>query len=285
MRRGVLAGLIFGLALFINNCIFAAGLWFEGEACYFLSHFDTPAIARQKAQKLALHAALQKAISQGKIRVEICSKTVVFNGRLALDLIRSLSAAKVKTVQIISEQQGVKNKQYFWKVKVRALLEEKIELADFGLGLKLLKYRFKSGEPVKGLFLSAKRPCYPYLYSVTTKGTVYRLLPNQYQKAFLLKGTIAFPTKAMHEAGVELRAYAFKKGPTLQTEELLLICTAEKDEFLEQVFPDALAEEENKVEQILSPKFKIKLEEIVKHLYELPPGTWSMTEAIYKVEQ
>lgn len=280
--------LLWIIFFFLHFCFihpaFSKEFWVEGKYRYYLSPFDTVATAKEKAKNFALRDALEKAISQGKITVEIRSKTVVFNGRLALDLIRAISAAKVKKCEIISQKLGEENNKVFYYVHVRVLLRDrKIRLADYGLELKLLKTSFKNGEEIQRLFLSTQKACYPYLYSVTANGMVYRLLPNAYQSLFKLKGTIQFPTKAMKKAGFVLKAYALKNGPPKQQEELLLICTQEKDAFLEQVFPDALAKSEKEIPNILSPKFHTTLEDLVKHLYELPLESWSMAEIVYEI--
>jgi len=265
------------LVLFLFSFSYAKVITFEGEG----GSSDI-----KKAEEEAVKNAKIRAVER-YIGTLINSKTLIANGKLMRDIIQTKTYGKVMTRNVKIVDKYFSGKQEVC-VKVAAILElpdkKEIKPADFGLVLLLNKKKLRAGERLR-ITVSSEKPCYPYLFSVDSKGRVFRLLPNRIQDTFKLQGKLTFPTESMIEKHYDLLVYPLPELKFPQKEEILFICTKEKVKALREFFPSFIVGETKveKIKELLNRPFGETLETFNQVLFQVGIENYDMVDETYEI--
>ncbi len=88
-----------------------------------------------------------------------------------------------------------------------------------------------------------------------------------------------YPTKKMINEGYMLQTYSESETK----EELMLVCTKERNEFLERLFPDATASHESEINEILASSYKFKVEKLSEILTDIGFGNYAIDSVFYEI--
>jgi len=271
--------------------------WVESEGIYQGSELE----GRKNICEKALHEAERLAIEQVS-GIYIESHTIVANSKILRDIIGALSRGKIKDRKGLSED--FDGKTLVCKVKGKFLVEpRRVNLPDFKLSVKLPKSRFTAGEELK-IFLESGSACYPYLFSVDAQGNVYRIFPllkndassvrgpqarEKLERALSglegdyrpLDGFLEIPTQLMKREGFLYRAFGLEEVDYPQTEEFVLVCTKERDEYLERAVPSYIVEGKG-LKEVKKPGYVLIYTELAERIYELRDEC-SVADAVYTI--
>ncbi len=238
------------------------------------------------AKKKALKNAEEKAISSC-IGLLIDSRILTVNNKLVRKTIQTLALGKVKVIkgpEVISSQ--IHHNTICVKIKATLKVDKKeFYRSNFGLKLVLNKKNLKSGEFLK-IFMYSQKKCYPYLFSVDSMGHVFRLLPNSIEKTPVLKGKMVFPTKRMETAGIVLAVFPNPEDPSPhQVEEIVFICTKEREDVLLSFFPEAFVGNPQKLKESISTAslFSYNSEKLAEILEQIGLNNYEMIADFYTI--
>ncbi len=269
--------LIIGIFWVFSVCV-CYGKIVEGEGYACDPNIE---VAKKKALKQARARAVEYYVG-----VMVDSRALVVNGKLMRETIQTMALGKAHLVGDPYFSVEPHPEENIVCVNATARFEVKKEdfyKKNFGLKLVLNKDEFKPGDELK-IWLYAKKKCYPYLFSVDAEGKVYRLLPNHIEKKPVLEGKLEFPTPKMKYAGITLAVFPNPKlKKKVQIEEILFICTKEREESLAELFPEAFAATPEEFKKLIFRPFLLKVEELAQVLEQIGLSNYEMVDDFYKI--
>ena len=274
MLEGVISVLL-SLLLALAGVSLSTVVWSEGEGC---------SSDIKKAKREALERAKLNAI-ETHVGTLISTKSLIVNSRLVRDIIQTRALGSVKLIGKPDFSEPLISGRDQVCVSVKASFEvpnESIKPADFGLVLILDRRELRRGEELR-FWVSSQKPCYPYIFSLDTKGRVYRLFPNPVQDTFLLKRKTAFPTDRMISENYRIVVFPTKGIPLPQREEILFVCTKERIKPFEEFFPSAFAEDLQELRKLLTRNYHQSLERFNEILTQVGAENYDMVGDHYLI--
>jgi hypothetical protein len=200
----------------------AAAITLEGEGC---------AEYKPLAKEIALTNLLKKACAYGGVDIKSLTRVQNLTLKNFLILKRCSSKVKISNLRYSIDLSASRGNQICIKATAR-IVQVKNRLTDYGLNItlkdpitELPKYVVTEGEILK-VELSTKKPCYAYVFEISPKSFVGRLIPTEGVKdnQIYLKGKAYFYYKT--------ESY-YRKYP--QNWNLLFVCAATPISQLRQI--------------------------------------------------
>ncbi len=272
MRIGITKILLLLLLSLIPSLSYGFEVKSNGESCD--KNID-------EAYRNALNEAKKNAVEVFS-GVSVSSRTVLTNSEMVRHVVSLVASAQIRGVEVLTPKEeacNITGGGICCNVRIKADLKKiPREKADFGLSLVLNKSEYLSGEEIK-INLASRIPCHPYLFSIDEENNIYRILPNEIEKNILMKERIEYPTEKMIKEGYVLQAYSEAKTQ----EELMFVCTKERNEYLARLFPEATGSSTAEIDKILASPYKFKVEKLSEILTNIEFGSYAIDSVFYQI--
>jgi len=217
------------------------GIWVTAEGTVFLGDDTTIAEARTRSRDEARRKAIEQAIG-----IFVRARTVVYNFRLAEDLVHSIVRGVVIEEQILSEGlrevdigKGQKALIHDTTLKARIRPVPAERRNDFVIKGDLNKSIFLANEEMV-ITVAASEAAYIHIFNVDQDNAVTVLFPNKFRRDNYVIGMkeLIFPDDDLRDMGVRLRVVP-PAGATKVLEKIKLIATKKHLELPQGKFNDA----------------------------------------------
>jgi hypothetical protein len=191
-----------------------------------------------QAKAAALNRALVNALEA--VGVNVDSKSVVFNGDLVSDLVRSTSRGVIVSRKIIEDHPEVRDKRITYKVRVKASVKPlNLERrGNFKVEASVSRVDKPPGSSGSQVFqhddeiqvrVKTNKDAYLHIFGVDQNLNITRFYPNEYVKDEIVPSgkDFVFPSGTLRERGIRLRVKAPKVAQKA-TESVLVVATTEK---------------------------------------------------------
>lgn len=235
----------------------------------------TPAQAKAAALNRALVNALEIAVG-----VNLHSNSVVFNGDLVSDLVRSASSGVIVSRKIMEAPPEVRDKRITYKVRVKASVKQlNIEKrGNFKVDASVSRVDKAPGSSGSQVFqhddeiqvrVKANKDAHLYIFGVDQNLNITKLYPNDYVKDEVVPSgkEFVFPSGSLRERGIRLRVKAPKVAQR-STESVLVVATTEKISLLTGGSSETPT-----------------VTDLMREISEIDPGSWSEKTVGYEIRR
>ncbi len=198
-----------------------------------------------QAKAAALNRALVNALEA--VGVNVDSKSIVFNGALVSDLVRSSSRGVIVSWKIIEDHPEVRGNRIIYKIRVKASVKSlNLEKrGNFKVDASVSRVDKTPGSSGSQVFqhddeiqvrVRSNKDAYLHIFGVDQNLIISKLYPNDYVKDEVVpSGKIfVFPSGSLRDRGIRLRVKAPKVAQRA-TESVLVVGTTEKTALLTDI--------------------------------------------------